>query len=88
MNDVLSVEEQQNVCGSKMSQGKKLVLCLPPPHSAGRTDVTFYFPSEADHDGNIVSENITEVMLFALAFLMCPSTESCCCIQHLVAMYY
>lgn len=38
MNDVLSVEEQQNVCGSKCRRAKAwLVSCLLPPHGASRT---------------------------------------------------
>lgn len=68
-----------------------LVFCLLPPHSASRTAIGLCSPSTADHDRNIVSEeatDITEVMLSALAFTKCPSTESCCWIQHLVAMCY
>lgn len=34
------------------------------------------------------AKDFTKVMLFALAFTKCPSTESCYWIQHLVAMYY
>lgn len=63
--------------------GQKLVFCL-------LTEVTLCFPFKADHDSNIVfykAKDIT-IMLFALAFMKCPFTESCCCIQHLVAMYY
>lgn len=51
---VLSVEEQQNVCGSKTLGGKQtnntkawLVFCILPPHSASRTALGS--PSEADH---------------------------------------
>lgn len=55
VNDVLSVEEQQNVCGSKCRRAKAwLVFCLLPPRSASRTAVGFCFPSKADHDSDVV----------------------------------
>ncbi len=91
-SDVLSVEEQQNVYGSKCGRAAAcLVFCLLPPHSASRTALSFCSPSKADHDRNVVSfkaTDVAEVTLSALAFTKCPSTESRRWIQHLVAMNY
>lgn len=70
----------QNVAGQKAW----LVFCLLPPHSADWTATSFCFPS--NHGSNIVycfffffyeAENTTKVLLLALAFTKCPSTESC-----------
>lgn len=77
----------QNVAGQKL--GLFSVSCL---HTvpAGQLSA-FVFPLKPIMTVILFfykAEDITEVMLFALAFTKCPSTESCCWIQHLVAMYY
>lgn len=70
--------------------GQNLFFCVLPPHSASRTAVSFCFPYKADYDSNIVfyKAKDNKVVSFARALTKCPSTESCCWIQHLVAMYY
>lgn len=72
-NDALSVEEQQNVCGSKRC----------------RADVGSTGLLSAGRDSNIVvflqTANITNVVLFALAFY---KMSHAVVFQHLVAMYY
>lgn len=76
-----------------MLQGKAGLFCLVQPRGASKRQKTrlfvfllklimtlFFLFSKA--------KNIYKVMLFALALMKYPSTESYCWIQHLVAMYY
>lgn len=73
-NDAPSVEEQQNVCGSKRCRAD---LGLTGLLSAGHdSDIVFFF---------LQTTNITEVMLFALASY---KVSHAVVFQHLVAMYY
>lgn len=69
----------------KMLQGKSLACFLTTASTQCRQDsYQFLFPPKADHDKNIALTKLQSCYLF----MKCPSTESCCWIQHLVAMYY
>lgn len=72
----------RNVAGQKAW----LVFCLLPLWSAGRTAVSFCFTSQLIMTDIFFLQSSSHG--FAFAFTKCPSTESSCWMQHLVAKYY
>lgn len=86
---VLSVEEQQNVCGSKTLGGKQtkntkawLEFCILPPHSASRTALAS--PSEANH--YICLLFFPPPTLNSCHPYLCSSTESSHWMQQFVVL--
>lgn len=71
------------------ADGNVALACFQSPASAQRQQDSCQFLFTVDCWSRQSSCFYSaQVMLLALAFTKCPSTESCCWMKHLVALYY